>query len=206
VGGPSTRALTSKRDDRLAWAESGRQVDICWSVPSSSAAAHLISGDNALLSKPTRACSLPSAALRCTTRRNTQSNFVCRAGYFDGDLAPGFGASAWGLRKVELTGATFLSAFGFLASRLPRCLLPLPIIVHPTGILSFCCPLPTDGPGRLASGYAGASDRTRAAPICKGQMRAGGCRATFDDDRVSGRSGSFHVRVPPPATRRVASK
>ena len=61
-----------------------------------------------------------------------RSNFVCRAGYFDGDLAPGFGASAWGLRKAELAGATFLSAFGFLASRLPRCLLPLPIIVHPT--------------------------------------------------------------------------
>jgi hypothetical protein len=63
------------------------------------------------------------------------SNFVCSAGYFDGDFAPGFGASTWGLRKVELTGATFLSAFGFLASRLPRCLLPLPMIVHPTVIL-----------------------------------------------------------------------
>src|ERR1700733_13798454 len=57
------------------------------------------------------------------------------AGYLDGDFAPGFGASTCGLRKVELTGATFLSAFGFLASRLPRCLLPLPMIVHPTVVL-----------------------------------------------------------------------
>jgi hypothetical protein len=57
------------------------------------------------------------------------------AGYLDGDFAPGFGASTCGLRKVELTGATFLLAFGFLASRLPRCLLPLPMIVHPTVVL-----------------------------------------------------------------------
>jgi hypothetical protein len=28
-----------------------------------------------------------------------------------------------------------LSAFGFLASRLPRCLLPLPMIVHLTVVL-----------------------------------------------------------------------
>jgi|ERR1700733_5400590 hypothetical protein len=57
------------------------------------------------------------------------------AGYLDGNFTPGFGASTCGLRKVELTGATFLSAFGFLASRLPRCLLPLPMIVHPTVVL-----------------------------------------------------------------------
>ena len=62
-------------------------------------------------------------------------NFACRVCYFDSDFAPGFGASTCGLRKVELTGAIFLSAFGFLASRLPRCLLPLPMIVHPTGVL-----------------------------------------------------------------------
>ncbi len=56
------------------------------------------------------------------------------AGYFEGDFVPGLGASACGLRKVELTGASFLSAFGFLASRLPRCLLPLPMIVHPVAV------------------------------------------------------------------------
>jgi hypothetical protein len=56
---------------------------------------------------------------------------ACRARYFDGDFAPGLGPSACGLRKVEVLGASFLSAFGFLASRLPRCLLPLAMIVHP---------------------------------------------------------------------------
>ena len=73
--------------------------------------------------------------------RTTKTRFAAfarlarRAGYFDGDFAPGLGASACGLRKVELTGASFLSAFGFLASRLPRCLLPLPMIVHPMVVL-----------------------------------------------------------------------
>jgi len=54
---------------------------------------------------------------------------------YDGGFAPSLGASARGLRKVELTGATFLSAFGFLPSRLPRCLSPMPMIVHPTLVL-----------------------------------------------------------------------
>jgi hypothetical protein len=74
-----------------------------------------------------------------------RSNFVCRTGYFDGDFPPGFGASTWGLRKVELTGVTFVSVFGFLASQLPRCLLPLPTISHPTVILPPTAPL--TGPG-----------------------------------------------------------
>jgi hypothetical protein len=70
------------------------------------------------------------------TCRDWQADlFFLAAGYLDGNFTPGFGASTCGLRKVELTGATFLSAFGFLASRLPRCLLPLPMIVHPTVVL-----------------------------------------------------------------------
>jgi hypothetical protein len=73
-----------------------------------------------------RLWALPVAALARLARR---------AGYFDSDFAPGLGASACGLRKVELTGASFLLAFGFLASRLPRCLLPLPMIVHPMVVL-----------------------------------------------------------------------
>ena len=75
-----------------------------------------------------RSCGFYRAGIR-------RPNFACPTGYFDGDFAPGFGASTCGLRKVELTGAIFLSAFGFLASRLPRYLLPLPMIVHPTVVL-----------------------------------------------------------------------
>jgi hypothetical protein len=59
-----------------------------------SATIYLISGDNAVLSKPTRACTLSSAAFGVRRAGIRRSNFVCRAGYFDGDLAPGFGASA----------------------------------------------------------------------------------------------------------------
>jgi hypothetical protein len=79
--------------------------------------------------------SVASSAFRLRLAAIRRPDFSCRAGYFDGDFAPGFGASTCGLRKVELTGAIFLSAFGFLASRLPRCLLPLPMIVHPTVVL-----------------------------------------------------------------------
>jgi hypothetical protein len=65
-----------------------------------------------------------------TTRRRRRGS-LRRAGYFDAGLAPGLRASGCGLRKVGLAGATFLSAFGFFASRLPCCLSPLPMIVHP---------------------------------------------------------------------------
>jgi hypothetical protein len=71
---------------------------------------------------------------RLTRRRRRGS--LRRAGYFDAGLAPGLRASGCGLRKVGLAGATFLSAFGFFASRLPCCLSPLPMIVHPAGMLS----------------------------------------------------------------------
>lgn len=80
-------------------------------------------------------CSAPPRTRTTKTRFAALARLARRAGYFDGDFAPGLGASACGLRKVELTGASFLSAFGFLASRLPRCLLPLPMIVHPMVVL-----------------------------------------------------------------------
>ena len=55
--------------------ESGPQADVCWSTPSLSVAVYLISGDNAVVSKPTRACTLASDALRCATCRNSQVEF-----------------------------------------------------------------------------------------------------------------------------------
>jgi hypothetical protein len=62
-------------------------------------------------------------ALMCfTSGRRIEKNH-----YFEDGLVTDLWASACGLRKVVLTGADGLFAFGFLASRLPRCLLPLPI-------------------------------------------------------------------------------
>jgi hypothetical protein len=84
-----------------------------------------------------------------------------RVTYFDGGFAPGLGASACGLRKVEPAGVTFLSAFGFLASRLPRRLSPLPMVVLPATVRCSSCG---------AAGCAGESGELRAARSCKRQM------------------------------------
>ena len=54
-------------------------------------------------------------------------NLACRAGYFDGDFAPGLGASTCGLRKVELTGVR--SSYRPPAS-------------WPRGCRAACCPCP----------------------------------------------------------------
>lgn len=61
---------------------------------------------------------------------------ACEPDYFVGGFALSLLGSPCGRRNVEVAGAGFLSAFGFLASRLPCCLLPLPMIAPPVAVLS----------------------------------------------------------------------
>ncbi len=69
--------------------------------------------------------------------------------YLPGALGTGLRASACGFRNPALAGSTFLLALGFLASRLPRCLSPLPMVLH---LIIVCWPsssierYPSDAP------------------------------------------------------------
>ena len=201
----STECDTSRHIRWLLCVESGPQADVCWSTTSLGVAVYLISDDDAVHSSPTHAPFHPRRFAVRLAGFAGRISLGC-AGYFDGDFAPGFGVSTCGLSKAELAGATFLSAFGFLASRLPRCLLPLPMIVHPTVVPPLYPP--TVVRARLASGCAGASDRTphgtltqapnarrRTPRNIRPRMSVTPSRTTSRIIKSVGQSGSFHVRA-----------